>query len=624
MKEHVFSTQFVMKSKRVSESLDGFYDRIRETLYDDTLALFEDIFGGKDNVSKWVDRNLFMARDSHNKVKFPAGGTMCVIRECQLDGDRVFVLTTVIPRGNKWYKYALDHSLCTEIIVHLIDVGARDFPPVKVSVCQWVEYQPFAGFFKTRKLPRIAPKVCDRLLSMVEIEMTFAPRCLGKEESLRNVTLSSNKPLFYPIRKNPTLVCDEETLSGFKGHIEDFRRPIPLVVFFGNTKANWREAKRISESCWAKCRVWILERMPGLDELLVKNFEGIDVAHNFRWRLCRILFPRGEYRQDDLAQPRYWVPVVNRHHFRKRIMIGLTRFYHFNTRGWITSSQVLDLSLYEVSEMRRKTQSDTRAAKRQKRDAAIMRQILAERDLAQTSYYKTQRELVCAKASIENQAEDLAKINALHERQINEMKSAQDDILEESAAAIGQRDQLVDENVRLQQELLLARSGKAAVRSADSGVLGLSREDAPENFEVVRWLATRVFPRLLIVPGAWDMDRKKNNVNLVRILWQMLWSLDRVLAPMLLDPAVGNPVQKFKEKTGFTYAPHDTDFLTKEMKRERVVSFEGRQWHITHHVKYGNEDAKLIRIYFDVDHEQKRLIVGSIGEHLTTLGTSRI
>ena len=55
----------------------------------------------------------------------------------------------------------------------------------------------------------------------------------------------------------------------------------------------------------------------------------------------------------------------------------------------------------------------------------------------------------------------------------------------------------------------------------------------------------------------------------------------------------------------------------------RDIFYDGEEWRIEPHMKYGNKDATLLRIHFAIDRENERLIIGSIGEHLPTLGTSK-
>jgi hypothetical protein len=56
---------------------------------------------------------------------------------------------------------------------------------------------------------------------------------------------------------------------------------------------------------------------------------------------------------------------------------------------------------------------------------------------------------------------------------------------------------------------------------------------------------------------------------------------------------------------------------------KRRFAHDGKEWDMTPHVKWGNSAPKCLRVYFAVDRDQKRLIVGHCGDHLDTYGTRR-
>ncbi|MBQ3289818.1 MAG: hypothetical protein IJH50_10445 [Kiritimatiellae bacterium] len=58
--------------------------------------------------------------------------------------------------------------------------------------------------------------------------------------------------------------------------------------------------------------------------------------------------------------------------------------------------------------------------------------------------------------------------------------------------------------------------------------------------------------------------------------------------------------------------------------KKRDVLFEGKLWRIERHIKSGNRDATLLRVYFDIDRDGNRLVVGSLGDHLPTIGTTKV
>lgn len=397
--------------------------------------------------------------------------------------------------------------------------------------------------------------------------------------------------LIYPVLRGFKIVEDAKTLEDFKGHLVDPTRPIPLVVFFGDSARCVREARGLSERCWSKCRVWVLKKnVPGLADLLEHTIEGINVKRNFRFGLCRVFFPRGHYRQDDAAQPAYWVPVVNRHHFRKRTTIGLLRFFRLDDRGWITSERDLTLFEYELKvDDKLKENTDMREK---------VKVLLAERQDLQNSLDDTKRQLADANL-------------------------AGEEIVEESLSAITIRDDLQQENARLQAEIavLRGRAGQPTFETANMTSL-CDDKDPPPDYDILVWASQRMMPHLSFVPAAWSgMDRKKKNSRFVLELWSMLCSLEKNLLPMLLNPTMKDVPQRYKGKTGYEFIPKDSSDLPPDMEAKRHVEFEGRQWYIGAHIKSGNRDATLLRVYFAFDRENDRLIIGHVGDHLPSIGT---
>ena len=374
---------------------------------------------------------------------------------------------------------------------------------------------------------------------------------------------------------------------------------------------NRREAAYFAFACWSKCRVWVLRKnVPGLKVLLENQIKSIDVTRNFRLRLCRVFFPAGQYRQDDAAQPTYWVPILNRHHLHKRIKIGLMRFYGLDSTGWITSATDLAWAQYDEGVRNRIGENDVRS----KMNEAIINQLRAERNSARRKSETAGVRLDAARSQLDDA-----------NRNLTSLRASSDEILNESVTAVDERDRLLLENADLKNQLLIMRGqGGQIGKVAGSEKYRLSIDDAPNEFDTLRWCAERLFPHVAIAPEAWDnMNRKKNNARFVGEVWRMLWNINDALYQLLFVTPVGNVENVFHEKTGYLYSHKDSSDLPKEMDRERDLVFEGREWRIQHHVKKGSRDAVLLRVYFDIDYNNHRFVVGSIGDHLTNIGTSK-
>ena len=615
MKEHVFSTLMTLRSSRKSETKWEFYRRIREAIYDYLL----DVFNKKDikdeTFSSKLPKESFMEYGYSARIGTPWGN--CSILEQRLWGEQYFSLCVMVPRTNPWCKNATDHTLVTELILETgrQSLNGNDAVVARVAVRSYVEYQPFAGFYKTRKLPRTTPGILDKLVSMDGVMALFEPRHLQNNETV-NV---SSAPQCFPVRRKYVKVCTVEDVRKFSDHLTDVRRPFPLVVFFGD---NWRmchEANWIADKCWAKCRVWVLQKgAPRLEEILRAAIKGINVESEFMAHNCRILFPNGLYLQTIEAQPEFRINLLWNHHFRKRATIGLQRFYHFNPLGWISSErELVDMIRYEKIK-ERLASSDVN----QKVQAQLVNDAKNERDVLTRQYLQIMR-------MNKDQMEKLAvkdNMILIERKQKEELQRDSEDLLKESAEAIEQRDELLNQNIQLQQEIAVLRNGfrSGCVVEDSKESSGFTKDDPPETFDQLQWVSKRCFAHLIFADDAWEMMfRKKNASRHVKEVWYMLWALEYTLHRLLFDSANVDIVRKFKDATGYDYSPKDSSDLPKSMDQARNFSFAGKRLRMSHHIKNGNRDATLLRIYFAVDNAENKLIIGSIGDHLPTLATSR-
>ena len=82
----------------------------------------------------------------------------------------------------------------------------------------------------------------------------------------------------------------------------------------------------------------------------------------------------------------------------------------------------------------------------------------------------------------------------------------------------------------------------------------------------------------------------------------------------------------FRDATGLELALSEGK-LTKQMKqakRERKRTYRGAEIDITPHVKVDGRPSGRLRIHYHADHENRVIVVGHCGDHLTTAGTQKI
>lgn len=148
-----------------------------------------------------------------------------------------------------------------------------------------------------------------------------------------------------------------------------------------------------------------------------------------------------------------------------------------------------------------------------------------------------------------------------------------------------------------------------------------------DSFDELRQLAQAgEFNHLAFSEEAWkQVPRRKDGARPGRAL-EMLIALNEVLWSILFEQPGVDVEKAFKERTPFEYA-HGEGKQTKRdpgLASQRRFSFEGREWEMWPHIKYGRKKGKLLRIHFAIDNEAKRLIVGYIGEHMDNYTTQKM
>lgn len=110
----------------------------------------------------------------------------------------------------------------------------------------------------------------------------------------------------------------------------------------------------------------------------------------------------------------------------------------------------------------------------------------------------------------------------------------------------------------------------------------------------------------------------------VCMLWEMLWHLDSTLWDLKFrSRKTVDYVSEFKSKSGYTYAKGEGRMTNADprLMRERTISHNGRVFETIIHLKpKGNKDW---RVYFDYDEENRKIVIGHIGNHLDNATTRK-
>ncbi|MGN0827277.1 MAG: DUF6977 family protein [Kiritimatiellia bacterium] len=198
--------------------------------------------------------------------------------------------------------------------------------------------------------------------------------------------------------------------------------------------------------------------------------------------------------------------------------------------------------------------------------------------------------------------------------------------LEEQADKYGkEKRELIDAHKR---EVYQLRSEKCALekRSQTSAAPKGPRKNINSFDELRQYAETGAFNHCAFSEEAWKQVPKSKGSTLPGQALEMLIDLNEVLWPILFEQSGADVEKAFKEKSPFEYA-HGEGKQTKKdstLAAQRHFRFEGQDWEMWPHIKYGTKKGKLLRIHFAIDNEAKRLIVGFIGEHMDNYTTKKM
>jgi hypothetical protein len=148
--------------------------------------------------------------------------------------------------------------------------------------------------------------------------------------------------------------------------------------------------------------------------------------------------------------------------------------------------------------------------------------------------------------------------------------------------------------------------------------------------EVIEIIARLHSDRIAFTPEAVASARVadiNSAANGVEIAWKHLHAAATILPKLAFDDAVSGAVlpNRFQLESGcdLTMTEGKATKAHPHLVSSRIVTFDGEDWDITPHIKYGVKPPKCLRIHFALDRERRRVIVGHCGDHLETAGTRR-
>lgn len=240
-------------------------------------------------------------------------------------------------------------------------------------------------------------------------------------------------------------------------------------------------------------------------------------------------------------------------------------------------------------------------------------------------------------------AESERELLALFE-QANQELTTQNRVLEQARLASEQRledleDQIegLNDSVRtleyerdfLRNDATEAKRRASALEAAATAARSIAK--LPTTLAEVMSLITRLHPDTIAFTDEAIASARSAAIDDLpkglEVAWAHLRAAATVLPRLAFEESVsaGQLPSRFLTESGceMSMTEGTSTKADSRLVNSRLVTFDGKKWDITPHIKYGSKAPKLLRIHFALDRERGRIIVGHCGDHLETAGTRR-
>jgi hypothetical protein len=369
--------------------------------------------------------------------------------------------------------------------------------------------------------------------------------------------------------------------KGIAEWIMSVERRYPILVFNGSGDALTTEAGLLAKSLAGKCEVLVLpeDRDLAAELRCYLNKDFIIPFNQFR-----VFFPLNP--QNPHPARHRWYDVTSEAYpeQRKGIINGLLRNYSMFDREAVESLADVYRRVSQLKLEKFRKENPEREA-----EMAEFYEMLAEAE-KERDYHKE----IATLAATECDAKD-------------------SDIAE-----------LKRHNYQLSERIKQAEANRPA-----SSILDRLKSLPANLSELLKIFEEHEPARLAITPDAFSSAKDYAQFNSVHEAWEMLHDLCRLVYEMKFKPPKdfsGDFENYFDTRSRYELTMTETGATKRDkaLMELRQLTFEGKAFDITPHLKWGSKEPKLLRIHFAFDEDKKRIIVGFVGQHLPTAGTRKI
>lgn len=412
---------------------------------------------------------------------------------------------------------------------------------------------------------------------------TILQHALIESVSIAGIELPRSQDLFDERRRylgpHPWVnwIKTEDEARKVREIIDDPKRRFAVALVMGESPLAMGEAMALASGMCGKSYVCLIR----YDH---KVFQYLD-SFNIPFNRVRILLPF--HRREDLSRHPLYALSASQDQRTERERIIESQI------GYVTVFE--EHALYRQDDI---ASLNRFAAYRRKGEA--FKQVVAAKNVSD----KDAQEMLAYAESVQKDYESEKERADRLEKERDEWKNLVADVEEEG------RQKLLSQKMTLEGQLL-KRNAELAVPEA-----------FPNSVASLRpWIS--MLKNLEIDEGAWKGMVDRDNPEKVALAWNMLWHLNTTMHTIVFEEnGQGEPRKLFKERSGYSYTADENEDVKKKWPEGHKAVVGGRTFMCWRHIKRGNDDKELVRIYFDFDDNQSKIVISWIGRHLRTNLTS--
>ena len=395
-------------------------------------------------------------------------------------------------------------------------------------------------------------------------------------------TSYSGKKAFRLLTK-PLSLSDDGTGQLLHTLVFSPKRRYPIIIFNGDSEENKKEAKQLAAQLTGKAQIIVVASRPELGTELKENFP-YDWAIPFHQ--MRVYFPimarnpRPErHRFFDVSNPSYQQQ-------REGIVHGLLR-----------NHILLDPKGIEtVSDLRR------------------------ERSRAALSRLKKFE----GTAGSGEEIEHLKELSQEQETMIHQLEEKFSTARAEADFFAAHHDEMESEVKKLKWQIANEHL-PSSMNTSPAPLL----KSLPQNLdEVAKAASVQWKGQLDFAQEAFDSAAKDSlKCDFVNEAWEILAHLATTLHELKFGASKGGDLAKqFEAASGYSYSKTEGPQTKNDasLARMRVITHKGKTYKIWPHIKKGAKPPKMIRVHFDFNDEDRKIVIGFIGLHMPNSVTRRV